>query len=291
MRNISELIQRAWPLSVFGEKESDKPELKEKIKNLLKQQNAVIIAHYYTRPSVQELAEETGGIVADSLDMAKFGKNREFKKLIIAGVKFMAETAKILSPEKKVFIPNERATCSLDLGCDYEDFSKFIESYKDKEVVVYANTSAKIKSLASWVVTSSNAVSIVNHLKEKGREIIWAPDKNLGSYIKEKTHAKMIIWDGSCLVHEEFDAGAIKKMLTDTSVACLVHPESSKEVLALADVVGSTSELLKASIKMPQTKFIVATDKGVIYQMKKASDAIMQVNILEFWMYNEVIVA
>lgn len=242
------------------------------IKKLLKERNAVIISHYYVDEKIQQLAEETGGIVADSLDMAKFGQKHPAKTLIVAGVKFMGETAKILSPQKQILMPTLEATCSLDLGCPYEDFAEFCKSHADREVVVYANTSAAVKSLADWVVTSSIAVDVVEFLHAEGKKILWAPDRFLGSYIKTQTDVDMILWQGSCIVHEEFKATELTKLKTIyPDAAVLVHPESPANVIALADVVGSTSKLLAASQTMSNQKFIVATDRGIFYKMQKLS--------------------
>ncbi|MBA2653502.1 MAG: quinolinate synthase NadA [Gammaproteobacteria bacterium] len=244
----------------------------DNIKALLKERNAVLIAHYYVDEKIQMLAEETGGIVADSLDMAKFGQAHPATTLVVAGVKFMGETAKILSPEKTIIMPTLEATCSLDLGCPYDEFKEFCQSHPDRTSVVYANTSAAIKSIADWVVTSSIAVEVIEYLHSQNKKIIWAPDRFLGSYLQKKTQADMILWQGSCIVHEEFKAHELKKLKKIyPDAAVLVHPESPANVIELADVVGSTSHLLKASEKLPNTEFIVATDKGIFYKMQKHS--------------------
>ena len=222
--------------------------LKESIKNLLKKNNASLIAHYYVDHEIQSLAEEVDGCVSDSLEMAKFGKLSDSELLVVAGVKFMGETAKILSPEKKVIMPTLEATCSLDIGCPAEEFEKFCSQYPDREIVVYANTSARVKAIADWVVTSSIAVEVIEYLESLDKKIIWGPDKHLGSYIKSKTDADMILWDGSCIVHDEFKFDGLlkmKKLHPDAEV--LVHPESPKEVVDLADMVGSTSQILQAA--------------------------------------------
>jgi quinolinate synthase len=245
---------------------------RKKIIALLKAKNAVIIAHFYVDAEIQKLAEETGGIVADSLEMARFGANNSATTLMIAGVKFMGETAKILSPEKKILMPTLQATCSLDISCQPEEFSAFIRAHPDRTVVVYANTSAEIKALADWVVTSSIALNVVKHLHASGQKLIWAPDKYLGSYIQRNTDADMLIWQGSCIVHEEFKSQALSALkVQHPEAAILVHPESPPEVIALADAVGSTSQLLKASQTLPHNTFIVATDNGVFYKMRQAS--------------------
>jgi len=246
--------------------------LRASIKSLLKQNNAALVAHYYTSPEIQSLAEESGGCVADSLEMARFGKNSSATTLIVAGVKFMGETAKILSPEKTVLMPTLEATCSLDLGCPKDDFAAFCREHSDRTVVVYANTSAEVKALADWVVTSSIAVDVVEHLHAKGEKILWAPDQHLGNYVAKQTGADMLMWEGSCIVHEEFKAKGIldlKSIYPDAAV--LVHPESPEAVVELADAVGSTSQLIKATATLDNQEFIVATDQGIFYKMQQAS--------------------
>jgi quinolinate synthase len=246
--------------------------LNDEIKHLLKEKNAVIIAHYYVDPEIQKLADETGGIVADSLEMARFGNKHPAKTLIVAGVRFMGETAKILNPEKRVLMPELQATCSLDEGCDPKMFADFCQQHPDRTVVVYANTSAAVKALADWVVTSSIAVDVVNYLASKNRKVLWAPDHNLGSYIQKNSKADMLIWNASCIVHEEFSASELKDLKQQRpQAAVLVHPESSAEVIELADVVGSTTQLLKASAELPNSEFIVATESGIFYKMQLAS--------------------
>ncbi|MCW8194661.1 quinolinate synthase NadA [Proteobacteria bacterium 005FR1] len=243
---------------------------KERIKALLKAQNAVLVAHYYTDPMVQALAEETGGCVSDSLEMARFGKEHPASSLIVAGVKFMGETAKILSPEKRVLMPTLEATCSLDIGCPADQFAEFCDQHPDRTVVVYANTSAAVKARADWVVTSSIALDVVDYLDSRGEKIIWAPDKHLGSYVQKQTGADMLLWDGACIVHEEFKARGVedlKQLYPEAAV--LVHPESPDSVVELADVVGSTSQLINAAKTLPNRQFIVATDQGIFYKMQQ----------------------
>ncbi len=242
---------------------------KERIKALLKHENAAIVAHYYTDDAIQELAEETGGCVSDSLEMARFGAACDADTLIVAGVKFMGETAKILSPEKRILMPTLAATCSLDLGCPIEAFSGFCDDHPDHTVVVYANTSAAVKARADWVVTSSIALEVVEHLMDEGKPIIWAPDKHLGAYINRETGADMLLWNGSCIVHAEFKAkGLADLMHVYPDAAVLVHPESPPSVIDLADVVGSTTQIIRASQELPNKKFIVATDKGIFHKMR-----------------------
>ena len=242
------------------------------IKELLNKKDAKIVAHYYTHEDIQEVAELTGGNVSDSLEMAKFGANQSSKMLIVAGVRFMGETAKILNPEKKILMPTLDAECSLDLNCPASELLEFSKKYPDREIVVYANTSAEVKAMADWVVTSSIAVKLVQYLNKKNIKIIWAPDKHLGNYINEKTNANMKLWDASCIVHEEFKADALLKLKEkNKDAAILVHPESSSEVIKLADVVGSTSQLIEACKNLPNEKMIVATDNRIFYKMKKAA--------------------
>ena len=236
----------------------------------LKKQNAVLVAHYYTDPLIQALAEETGGCVSDSLEMARFGNQHSAQTVLVAGVKFMGETAKILNPEKRVLMPTLDATCSLDLGCPVDEFSAFCDAHPDRTVVVYANTSAAVKARADWVVTSSCALEIVESLMDKGEKIIWAPDQHLGRYIQRETGADMLLWQGSCIVHEEFKAkqlADLKAIYPDAAV--LVHPESPEAVIELADAVCSTSQLIKAAQTLPNPQFIVATDRGIFYKMQQ----------------------
>ena len=252
--------------------QSQAEEYKSKIKNLLQEKNAVLVAHYYTDPIIQALAEETGGCISDSLEMARFGRDHNAETLVVAGVKFMGETAKILSPEKTILMPTLEATCSLDIGCPIEEFSAFCDQYPDHTVVVYANTSAAVKARADWVVTSSIALDIVSYLDRKGEKILWGPDQHLGNYIQAQTGAEMVMWKGSCIVHEEFKGQGLadlKKVYPDAAI--LVHPESPQSMIELADAVGSTSQLIKASQTLPNSTFIVATDNGIFYKMRQLS--------------------
>jgi len=242
----------------------------KEIKKRLKARNAVLVAHYYTAPEIQMLAEETGGYVSDSLDMARFGQSHSAKTLVVAGVRFMGETAKILNPEKTVLMPDLDATCSLDISCPAEEFSQFCDQHPDRTVVVYANTSAAVKARADWVVTSGIACKIIEHLTSKGEKILWAPDKYLGQYIKNETNADMLLWNGSCIVHESFKATELLKLKEKhPEAAILVHPESPSDIIALADVVGSTTKLIDAVTELKTNKFIVATDNGIFYKMKQ----------------------
>ncbi len=248
----------------------EKVALRNEIKELLEARGAVLVAHYYVDADVQDLAEETGGCVADSLEMARFGKNHEASTLVVAGVRFMGETAKILSPEKRVFMPTLEAECSLDLGCPPDEFEAFCQEHPDRTVVVYANTSARVKALSDWVVTSSVGLPIVERLHEQGQKIIWAPDKHLGRYIQAQTGADMLLWNGACVVHEEFKSKALfdlKALYPDAGV--LVHPESPAAVIEIADAVGSTSQIIKAAGELPHKMFIVATDRGIFHKLRQ----------------------
>lgn len=264
-------IEKVWPK--FKEKQLiNKTIYKKKIKSLLKEKNICLIAHYYVNSDIQELAEETGGMLGDSLAMARFGKNHPSKKIVVAGVKFMGETAKILSYNKKIIMPTLKAECSLDLSCKVNEFKHFISLHPNRTVVVYVNTSAAIKALADWTVTSSNALKICSYLNEKGKKIIWAPDKYLGSWIEDQTGADIIKYNGACIVHEEFKANELLKLKKEyPDAAILVHPESPKNVIEIADVIGSTSQLLSMSTKLSNPVFIVATEIGILYKMKKYS--------------------
>ena len=242
---------------------------KERIKALLKRENAAIVAHYYTDDAIQELAEETGGCVSDSLEMARFGARCDAETLLVAGVKFMGETAKILSPKKRILMPTLEATCSLDLGCPIDEFSAFCDDHPNHTVVVYANTSAAVKARADWVVTSGIALEVVEHLMDEGKPIIWAPDRYLGAYINKETGADMVLWNGSCIVHEEFKAKGLQDLMhVYPDAGVLVHPESPPSVIDLADVVGSTTQIIRASQELSNDKFIVATDKGIFHKMR-----------------------
>ena len=244
--------------------------LKDRIKQRLDQENAVIVAHYYTSPAIQALAEETGGCVSDSLEMARFGHDHPAQTLVVAGVKFMGETAEILTPDKRVLMPTLEATCSLDLGCPIEEFSAFCDEHPERKVVVYANTSAAVKARADWVVTSSIALDVAEHLSEQGEKIIWAPDQHLGDYVRRETGADILMWDGACIVHEEFKARGVadlKRVYPDAAV--LVHPESPASVCELADRVGSTTQIIRAASELDNQRFIVATDQGIFYKLQQ----------------------
>ena len=244
--------------------------IKERIRRGLDALQATLVAHYYVDGDIQDLAEETGGCVADSLEMARFGKDAPAQTLVVSGVRFMGETAKILSPHKRVFMPTLAAQCSLDIGCPPEEFAAYKALHPDRTVVVYANTSARVKALSDWVVTSSCALDVVSYLKDQGEKILWAPDKHLGRYIELKTGADMVLWSGACVVHEEFKAKALKDLKNVyPDAAVLVHPESPASVIEVADAIGSTSAILQAAGNLPNKTFIVATDRGLFHKLKQ----------------------
>ena len=242
----------------------------KRIKRKLAERDATLVAHYYTDENIQRLAEQTGGMVSDSLQMARFGKRSDTSTLMVAGVRFMGETAKILSPGKRVLMPTLEATCSLDISCPADQFAQFRAQHPDHVAVVYANTSAEVKALSDWVVTSSIAVEVILHLADQGKKILWAPDRYLGAYLQKVTGADMAIWQGSCVVHEEFKyQGVIDLKARYPDAAVLVHPESPAAVIDVADAVGSTSALIKAVEELPNQRFIVATDNRIFYKMKQ----------------------
>jgi quinolinate synthase len=268
--NETAAIARSITHSSLGDKAQSG--LRAKLLQQLKDQDAILVSHYYVDEELQDLAEESGGTVSDSLEMARYAYEHKASTIVVAGVKFMAETSKILSPEKRVLLLDNDAECSLDIGCPIDEFSAFCDQHPDRTVVVYANTSAAVKARADWVVTSSIALDICTYLHDKGEKIIWGPDRFLGGYIQKETGADMIMWQGSCIVHEEFKAEALldlKQQHPDAAV--LVHPESPMSVVDLADVVGSTSKILNATRELPNKKFIVATEDGIFHKMKQYS--------------------
>ena len=268
----AEIVREFWSAPKASPDAAETARLTDEIRALLQREDAVLVAHYYTDPAIQALAEATGGCVSDSLEMARFGRDHKASTLIVAGVRFMGETAKILSPEKRVLMPTLEATCSLDIGCPAGEFSAFCDQHPDRTVVVYANTSAAVKARADWVVTSSIALDVVRYLKDRGEKLIWAPDKHLGNYVQRETGADMLLWDSACIVHDEFKAKALedlKAIYPDAAV--LVHPESPESVVKMADAVGSTSQLIAAAKSLPNPVLIVATDKAIFYKMQQAA--------------------
>ena len=265
-------IGQAWARVPDAPSPAERAALKARIRALLQQERAVLVAHYYVDAELQELADETGGCVADSLEMARFGRDHDARTLVVAGVRFMGETAKILSPGKRVLMPDLDATCSLDLGCPPDQFAAFCDAHPDRTVVVYANTSAAVKARADWMVTSAIGLDIVAHLHARGEKILWAPDRHLGAYIAAQTGADMLLWQGSCLVHDEFKGVELDLLRTEHPYAkVLVHPEAPAAVAAQADVVGSTSQLIAAARTLDATEFIVATDLGILHKMRAAA--------------------
>jgi quinolinate synthase len=263
-------VSQAWAKVPEVLSPAQRAETKARAKALLKQHDAVLVAHFYVDGELQDLALETGGCVADSLEMARFGRDHPARTLVVAGVRFMGETAKILSPDKRVLMPDLDATCSLDLGCPPDEFAAFCDAHPDRKVVVYANTSAAVKARADWMVTSSCALAIVKQLHEQGEKILWAPDRHLGHYIQQQTGADMLLWNGACIVHDEFKAlelELLREQHPDAMV--LVHPESPDAVVRQADVVGSTAQMLKAVVEGGASEYIVATDNGLMHRMRQ----------------------
>ena len=240
------------------------------VKKLMVEKNARLVAHYYTDSLLQDLAEESDGFVGDSLEMARFGRECDADILLVAGVRFMGESAKILSPDKTVLMPTLDATCSLDIGCPIERFAAFCNQHPERAVVVYANTSAAVKARSDWVVTSSIAVDVIEHLMDQGQKILWAPDKHLGRYIQKTTGADILLWDAACIVHEEFKARGLQDMRAlYPQAAVLAHPESPAAVLEMADVIGSTTQIIAAARRLPNPEFIVATDQGIFHKLQQ----------------------
>lgn len=243
-------------------------DFRTEIKKLQKEKNAVILAHYYTTDEVQEIADYTG----DSLGLAQQAAKTDADIIVFAGVHFMAETAKVLCPDKKVLIPDLATSCSLADSINEQQLRDLKAQYPDHTVISYVNTTAEIKALTDIVVTSSNAVKIVSQLPED-EKIIFGPDQNLGNYVQKVTGRKnMVIWNGGCHVHHHFDSQALKKLREENPDAkVLAHPECPETILSQADFVGATSFLLKMSVEQPDEKFIVATEPGIFYEMKKRS--------------------
>lgn len=267
---VREYLDRAVRPAVL-DKETQET-YKTNIKQLMQQKNARLVAHYYTDSVLQDLAEETGGFVGDSLEMARFGRDCDAEILVVAGVKFMGESAKILSPDKTVLMPTLEATCSLDIACPIDKFSEFCDQHPDRTVVVYANTSAAVKARSDWVVTSSIALDVVEHLMEEGKKVLWAPDKHLGSYIQKTTGADMLLWDAACIVHEEFKARGLSDMRKlYPNAAILAHPESPSAVLEIADLVGSTTQIINAAKQSDKLEIIVATDQGIFHRLQQVA--------------------
>ncbi len=242
-------------------------DLIQEIKRLKEEKNAVILAHYYQEAEIQDIADYIG----DSLGLSQEAAKTDADVIVFAGVHFMAETAKILSPSKKVLLPDAKAGCSLSDSCPPHLFAKFKEQYPDHLVITYVNCTAELKALSDIVCTSSNAVEIVESLP-KDQKIIFGPDRNLGAYVKKKTGRDLILWNGACMVHEIFSQDKIDRLRAEHPDAKFIaHPECEDHILASADYVGSTSGMLKFTINDPATTYIVATESGIIHQMQKAS--------------------
>jgi quinolinate synthase len=235
------------------------------IQKLRKEKNAVILAHYYQDEEIQDIAD----FVGDSLELARKAIETEADIIVFAGVSFMAETAKILNPDKKVVLPDLTAGCSLADNCLAEDFGKFKERYPDHKVVTYINTSAEIKAMSDYVCTSSNAVKVINSIPAD-QKILFAPDKNLGAYLNKQTGRNMVLWDGACIVHEAFSLEKLIELHLEYPEAKIVaHPESEDPILKVAHSIGSTSQMMNYIINSPSDTFIVATEVGILHQLKK----------------------
>ena len=259
---VMKRLERKGYLDIDIPKELD---LVSAIKRLKKEKKAVLLAHYYQEAEIQELADYLG----DSLYLAQAAKEVKAETIVFAGVHFMAETAKIINPTKKVILPDLNAGCSLADSCPPEDFKKFIDQYPGAHIVTYINCSAEIKALSSIVCTSSNAVKVIDSIPE-GETIIFAPDKNLGQYLIKETGRDMILWDGSCIVHEAFSFERIVTLAKENPKAKFIaHPESQSQVLNIAHYIGSTSGLLNYVQSDPSKCFIVATEAGILHEMKK----------------------
>ena len=244
---------------------AEKSDLKKRILELKKEKNAVVLAHYYQVPEIQEVAD----FIGDSLELAKKAAETTSEIIVFAGVHFMAETAKILNPTKKVLLPDLKAGCSLAESCPPEAFQKLKDQYPDHVVVTYINCSAEIKAMSDLVCTSSNAVKIIESIPAD-KEIIFAPDKNLGRYLIEKTGRKMMLWDGACIVHEAFSIDKLLELYKQHPSAMIIaHPESEEHILKVANYIGSTSGMLNFVKTSDHDTFIVATEAGILHQMQK----------------------
>lgn len=239
-------------------------ELQDRIRHTLKQKNAILLAHYYQRKEIQEIAHFLG----DSLELARKAQQTKHDIIVFAGVKFMAETAKILNPERKVLLPSLEAGCSLADSCPPDEFAKFKEQNPDHIVVSYVNTSSEIKAMSDYICTSSNALKVIESIPES-RPIIFAPDRNLGHYLNKVTNRNMLLWDGVCTVHEAFSMEKITNLkLANMDAKIIAHPESDPIILDVADFIGSTSALLKFVVNDKSEKFIIATEVGILDKMK-----------------------
>lgn len=242
-----------------------KEELVSEIKRLKREKNAVILAHYYQIGDIQDIAD----VVGDSLALAQWAAKTDAKMIVMCGVHFMGETAKILSPDKKVVVPDLKASCSLAESCDADEFGRFVEKHPDYTVISYVNTTAAVKAHTDVVVTSSNAQKIVDQFP-KDAKLIFGPDRNLGNYINSVTGRQMLLWNGACHVHEQFSVLSLRELKTKYPDAkVLVHPECKKEIADMADVVGSTQRLLNFATETDNQQFLVCTESGILHEMKK----------------------
>jgi quinolinate synthase len=247
----------------------EKDFVKKEITKLKKEKNAIILAHYYVDGEIQDIAD----FVGDSLELARKASQTTAEIIVFAGVHFMAETAKILSPNKKVLIPDEKSGCPLADSMPVEKFKEFRNKYSDYFVINYVNSSAEIKAESDLICTSSNAVDLVKSLP-KDTKILFGPDKNLGMYVKSFVENEMILWEGNCPVHENFSAEKLNKLKKDNPDAIvLAHPEANRQVLVLSDFIGSTSKILKYAVESEKTKFIIATEPGIIHKLQKLAPA------------------
>lgn len=238
---------------------------KKKILDLKEQKNAVILAHYYQEPAIQEIAD----FVGDSLELSRKAATSTAEIIVFAGVYFMAETAKIVNPTKKVLVPDVAAGCSLADGCPPDEFRAFINQYPNHHVVTYINCSAEIKTMSDSVCTSSNAIKVINAIP-KDKPILFAPDKNLGKYLIKETGRDMVLWEGSCVVHEAFSLEKLIDLYQKNPDAVIIaHPESETHILKVAQFIGSTSAMINYVKESPETKFIVATENGILHKMQQ----------------------
>lgn len=242
-----------------------KEDLVSEIKRLKEEKNAVILAHYYQIGEIQDIAD----VVGDSLALAQWAAKTDAKMIVMCGVHFMGETAKILSPDKKVVVPDLKASCSLAESCDADEFGRFVAEHPDYTVISYVNTTAAVKAHTDVVVTSSNAQKIVDQFP-KDAKLIFGPDRNLGNYINSVTGRQMLLWNGACHVHEQFSVLSLRELKTKYPDAkVLVHPECKKEIADMADVVGSTQRLLNFATETDNQQFLVCTESGILHEMKK----------------------
>jgi quinolinate synthase len=267
IQNEMDVVEELNRKGFVDEKIDPTLDLFEEIERLKKEKNAVILAHYYQEPDIQDIADYIG----DSLGLSQEAAKTDADVIVFAGVHFMAETAKILSPQKKVLLPDLKAGCSLADSCPPHLFKKFKEKYPDHLVITYVNCTAELKALSDIVCTSTNAVAIVESLP-KDQKIIFGPDKNLGAWVAKKSGRDLVLWNGACMVHEIFSREKITKLKErHPNAKFIAHPECEESVLAMADYIGSTTGLLKYSINNEAQEFIVATESGIIHQMEKAN--------------------